>query len=46
MSKAGYAELWTVADRDNKAYNERQGDSQHTHEFSICVAVTAQMSGS
>lgn len=42
-SKVGYAELWTiqVADRD-----EMQVDSQHTHQFNVCVAVTAQMSAS
>lgn len=48
MSKVGYANLWTikVADRDNKAQDEMQADSQHMHQFNICVAVTAQTSGS
>lgn len=47
MSKVGYAELWTVkvADKDNKAQDEMQVDSQHTHQFNVCVAVTAQTSG-
>lgn len=48
ISEVGYTELWTVtvADRDNKAQDEMQADSQHTHQFSVCAAVTAQMSGS
>lgn len=48
ISKVGHTELWTVtvADRDNKAQDEMEADSQHTHQFSVCAAVTAQTSGS
>lgn len=48
ISKVGYTELWTVtvADRDNKAQDEMEADSQHTHQFTVCAAVTAQTSES
>lgn len=48
MSKVRYTELWTVKScrQGQHSKDEMQADSQHTHEFSICTAVPAQISAS